>query len=73
MEAFDSGHNTGYTYSIGFLDSAGTRVYDYNPSNSNIPTKKYQLGYNEELIGVYGVKDKKSWFTSFGFIVKVNT
>ena len=31
-----------------------------------------ELGENEDLIGVYGVKDRENWITTFGFIVKVN-
>ena len=33
-------------------------------------TKTIQLGTNEELFGIYGVKDDAEWFTSFGFITK---
>lgn len=33
-------------------------------------TKTIQLGNNEELFGIYGVKDEAEWFTSFGFITK---
>ena len=33
-------------------------------------TKTIQLGNNEELFGIYGVKDEADWFTSFGFITK---
>ena len=35
------------------------------------PGKEHQLGDNEELIGVYGIKDKSEYFSAFGFIVKV--
>jgi len=34
-------------------------------------TAAYRLGKDEELIGVYGVKDRAAYFSSFGFIVKV--
>lgn len=27
------------------------------------------LEQDESLVGVYGVKDRQKWFTSFGFIV----
>jgi len=70
----DVNHDTGsYTYRIRFIDDAGNEVYAYNPSNTLVQTTSIQLRDNEELIGVYGVKDKWSWFSSFGFIVKVNT
>ena len=68
MEAFDENR---YIYRIRFMDSAGREVYVYNPINVSVTTTSYQLGVNEELIGVYGVKNRNSWFTSFGFIVKV--
>ena len=31
-----------------------------------------KISKNEELIGVYGVKGKEKYFTSFGFILKIN-
>ena len=27
------------------------------------------IGFNEQIIGIYGVKDQKEWITSLGFIV----
>ena len=44
----------------------------YDPTN-HITTSKVEISLadNEELIGVYGVKDKRAYFTSLGFIVKV--
>ena len=62
------------------MDSEGNEVYVYNPTNdSGITTRTttYQLGENEELIGVYGVNEPptdqlvKTYLSSFGFIVKV--
>ena len=32
---------------------------------------KYDIGENEEIIGVYGHKESNRWFDNFGFIVKV--
>ena len=47
-------------------------VYDYNPEDySTKENLRYQLNSNEELIGVYGVKDNWYRFKTFGFIVKV--
>ena len=73
VEAHGISDTESYLYQIGFTDSAGNEVESYNPRNTSIPTTKFQLGENEELIGVYGVKNKRSWLTSFGFIVKVTT
>ena len=53
------------------MDEAGNEVSVYNPSNDTHNTTSYRLNYDEELIGVYGVKDKRSYFSGFGFIVKV--
>ena len=57
-----------------FMDNAGKVVYEYNPTNISGATTSYQLGENEELIGVYGVygvREHYYWISSFGFIVKV--
>ena len=72
-------------YEIRFYDNEENLLYsfnatrgsrntdnDYNLSrtaNANFQT--FEIGDNEELIGVYGVAGKESWITSFGFIVKV--
>ena len=53
------------------MDSTGNEVYAYNPKNTTVQTATYRLQENEELIGIYGVKDKSQWFSSFGFIVKM--
>ena len=70
VEADYGGDNTTISI-IRFMDSAGNKYYEYNPNNLSWGTKTYQLGENEELIGVYGSMDKNPWFESFGFIVKV--
>ena len=36
------------------------------------PGKEHQLADYEDLIGVYGVMDQQSYFSAFGFIVRVN-
>ena len=59
-----------WTAQIIFMENAGKEFYAYNPSNATQKTTAYRLGENEELIGVYGLKDKSSYFSSFGFIVK---
>ena len=70
MEARDAAHYA--TEKIRFMDGSGNEVYVYNPTNHQHSTTSYhQLSENEELIGVYGVKDMWEYFTSFGFIVKV--
>lgn len=59
VEAFDISHHTGsYTYRIRFMDSEGNEVYAYNPRNTTVKTTSYQILENEELIGIYGVKNK---------------
>ena len=59
-----------YTYSIYFLDGAGNEVYSYKPGTKSKNGPAFDIAENEEIFGVYGVKDKKNYFTSFGFIVK---
>ena len=68
MAAYDTGSWTG---NFRFMDSAGKVVYEYDPENKYEDSTSYKLSENEELIGVYGVKDKRRHFASFGFIVKV--
>ena len=67
VAASDDGHSAGR---ISFMSLDGKEVQVYNPTDIAHKTNIYQLSENEELIGVYGVKGKGSWFTSFGFIVK---
>ena len=62
-----------YAHTIEFLDNAGDIIYTFNPLQYTYSTvTPYPIKENEEIIGVYGVKDTRKWFESFGFIVKVN-
>lgn len=56
-----------------FIDAAGQTVQNYNPKNYDNPNirVKHQIGANEELIGVYGIKNASTHFITFGLIVKV--
>ena len=54
-----------------FYDSKHKQVGAFNPNSHICEEKEQVLAENEELYGVYGVKDKKNYFSSFGFIVKV--
>ena len=69
MAASDDGDDC--IYSLSFMDGAGTRVYDYNAGMSFDKSTQHALKANEQLIGVYGVKDKFDTISSFGFLVKV--
>ena len=60
-----------YLTSIRFLDRNEDEVGVYNPRNYTYPECEQVIKENEELFGVYGVKGKKKYFTTFGFIVKV--
>ena len=54
---------------IGFL-SAGDMIDEYNPKENNSKWgATYEVGADQEIIGVYGNTDKR-WFSNFGFIVK---
>ena len=55
-----------------FLDQDGQEIDCFNPQNIARAGVILAIGDNEELIGVYGVKNKRpDVLTSFGFIVKV--
>ena len=56
---------------LDFLDRNGAEICKFENSMGKGPGNTYQIAENERLIGVYGVKGKENWFTSFGFIVKV--
>ena len=45
--------------------------YDPEGYGLELNTEERTLEPGESLIGVYGVKDRQKWFTSFGFIVQV--
>ena len=54
-----------------FYDDDGKLLSEYNPYGRDEQCTYHEVGVNEELVGVYGVKDKQSYFYSFGFIVRV--
>lgn len=56
-----------------FLDENEHEIDSFNPKNEQREGQVMTLDYNEELLGVYGVRNKESFdhFTSFGFIVGV--
>ena len=43
---------------IQFMDKARNILYEYNPDRHRHEVTVHELASNEELIGVYGVKDK---------------
>ena len=54
-----------------FLDSDNNEIDTYNPNNIEQKGPVHEIGDNEELIGVYGIKDEFKHLTGLGFIVKV--
>ena len=56
---------------VKFYDEKARMICEYNPQRSKLGHVKHRIGEKEELIGVYGVKGFQSYFTSFGFLVKV--
>ena len=69
MKESDGGDD--YTNCIFFLDIAGNEVASYDPDvNISKDGLAFDIAENEEIFGVYGVKDKEDYFTSFGFIVR---
>lgn len=67
---------------IRFLDRADQLITEFNPSpyadsESKPLTKRFKIGENEEIIGIYGAKNHPNqpfnkWIHSFGFILKVS-
>ena len=53
---------------VRLLDKEGQAVLDKSLRDQGNFVAQY-LRNNETIIGVYGVKDKKAWITSIGFIV----
>mmetsp|Transcript_27227 Transcript_27227/g.36388 ORF Transcript_27227/g.36388 Transcript_27227/m.36388 type:complete len:116 (-) Transcript_27227:54-401(-) len=57
---------------IAFFDKGGQRVESYEAQESDgLEESTVELAENEEIFGVYGVKDSSDHFTSFGFITKM--
>ena len=55
------------------MDANGNEVKSYNPHGLGRGVIEHSLAENEELVGVYGVYNKRnSWyyFKSFGFLVR---
>ena len=73
VKAYDNNGEWPYLHDLRFLDSSGNVVHSYDPTNKNYAESSVrEIGENEEIIGVYGVKgDNYKWFRNFGFIVKV--
>ena len=68
----DRDGNKNFIARIDFMDKNGSQivqVFSYGTRKGE--GNEHLIGDNESLIGFYGVKDKENWFTSFGFIVKV--
>ena len=64
--------NSGGHYGVAravFLDKDDKQINCYNPKAKDFSGTTREIGENEALIGVYGVKDKENFFTSFGYIV----
>ena len=66
--------NVDYTIPLGmaFLDSQDNKLYEYKHDPYSYDIEKYDIGQNEEIIGIYGHGKTQRWFNSLGFIVKVN-
>ena len=55
---------------VWFKDTSGLIVGDYNPNMWPLEGPEHTIGPSEELIGVYGVRNIKKYFSSLGFIVR---
>ena len=64
--------SAGLVNAIYFLDKDYEQLASYeSQSTDGLEDHTQTLAENEEVFGVYGVKDVKDHFSSFGFIVKV--
>lgn len=64
--------STNMINAIAFLDKDGQKIESYEAQESDgLEESNIELGPNEEIFGVYGVKDSSDHFTSFGFIAKI--
>jgi len=63
LQFYDSNEELAQEYFASAIPDYEEYVYD--------PSSRYELAENEELIGVYGVKDYYENFITFGFKVKV--
>ena len=60
-----------YLTQLKFYDEEDNLITEYNPKNRSDDEHEQVLEDNEELFGIYGVKNKQKYLTTFGFIVKV--
>ena len=58
-------------FRVTFIDRHDKEIDSYNPRNDPRDGKVYEIGENEELIGVYGKKEQDTLLNALGFIVKV--
>ena len=56
---------------IYFLDQHKNVIDGYDPFSIGNFGREIELRTSEEIVGVYGVVDKRDWLTSFGFITKM--
>ena len=60
-----------FVTTLKFLDMYDEEICSYNPHERDDPVIEQVLREDEEIIGVYGVKDKSNYLTTFGYIVKI--
>lgn len=60
-----------YNLRIRFFDRYENELYTYNPHGRKEKCTIHRIAENEDLIGVYGVKNTQQHLTAFGFFVRV--
>jgi len=61
-------------WNLKFFDNKGEEFTEYSTSFTVWDTSEYEIGEDEEIIGVYGVKnEREDKLSSFGFILKVKS
>ena len=51
------------------MNSEGTEITKAEPSDKKPYGPEFVLDESEEIIGIYGTKDRKNYFYQLGFIV----
>ena len=70
VQAKEGTNGFNYVYRLTFLDKDKQEIGKFDKADFRLSGQEYCLLEDDELIGVYGVKNKEKWFTSFGFLYK---
>ena len=66
----DDFRGSDYVHRIWFFDKDNRKIQLHNPTGKKESGPTFKIGEDEELIGVYGVMNKRNYLTSLGFLLK---